>query len=193
MRRLYPPHVSQVQVACGPPAARFRGRSGAVATLTNRTAATRIPRRSTRARARSCACRSCGRGLKSCTVASQTARCRTRSGAPPARICRAAELRSASLARRPTATSRRCMSSGGAAERGVARGADGAVRLRRRRAVSQYPHEKEILLPPLVFHEVKSIETAKSPRDPAPPRQPAAFYDAEPLLTSEEQQLLWKH
>ena len=56
-------------------------------------------------------------------------------------------------------------SSGGAAERGVLlevqmgpfdSGADVAW-------LSQYPHEKEILLPPLVFHEVKSIETAKSP------------------------------
>ena len=88
-------------------------------------------------------------------------------------------------------------SSGGAAERGVLlevqmgpfdSGADVAW-------LSQYPHEKEILLPPLVFHEVKSIETAKSPYEipllhvRSRLRVPSMML-TQPLLTSEEQQLL---
>ena len=62
--------------------------------------------------------------------------------------------------------------------------------------LSQYPHEKEILLPPLVFHEVKSIETAKSPYEipllhvRSRLRVPSMML-TQPLLTSEEQHL-WK-
>lgn len=64
--------------------------------------------------------------------------------------------------------------------------------------LSQYPHEKEILLPPLVFHEVESIKVAHASTPSLPVlhvktrlRVPAAMLKPA-LLTTEEERALHK-